>query len=141
MMARFCAYVEKVFSFGTYLDALRDARPRPTIPAKAVFASAFVMCATARGSLNSLERDFSVPKRLRGLVGDCQPSCDTIGRVYAGLESDGLRVMLAGIAHQLKRNKALANGGDWYFAAVDGHEFFRQSPSVLSRLPDPNAGD
>ena len=35
--------------------------------------------------------------------------------------------MLHDIACQLKRNKALANGGDWYFAAVDGHEFFRQS--------------
>ena len=42
------------------------------------------------------------------------------------MDSQGLREMLRDIAWQRKRNKALANEGDWYFVAVDGHEFFRQ---------------
>jgi hypothetical protein len=125
MMARFSAYVEKVFSLGSRMIALSDARRRPVIPTAGVFTSAFVMFATGRGALNGLESDLRVPARLRGLVGPRLPSCDTIGRVYAGIDSQGLRAMLRDIAHRLKRNKALANGGDWYFAAVDGHEFFR----------------
>lgn len=138
MMTRFSAYVEKVFSLGSRMAPLRDARLRPVIPTTGVFASAFVMFATGRGALNAMEPDLRTPKRLRGLVGPRLPSCDTIGRVYAGIDSEGLREMLRGIAHQLKRNKALANEGDWYFAAVDGHEFFRQPKTLLPRMPDPN---
>jgi hypothetical protein len=141
MMARFCTYVEKVFSLRTRVAALRDARQNPMIPTASVFASAFVMFATARGALNGLESDLRIPSRLRGLVGPWQPSTDTIGRVYAGMDSDGLRQMLRDIAFQLKRNKALANDGDLYFAAVDGHEFFRELQAVLPPLPDPDARD
>jgi hypothetical protein len=139
MMSRFCAYVEKMFSLGMLMAALRDARPRPMIPTQAAFASAFVMFATARGSLNGLEPDRRVPARLRGLVGPQLPSCDTIGRIYAGMDSQGPREILRAIAGQIKRKKALANGGDWYFAAVDGHEFFRQSKALLPRLPAADA--
>lgn len=138
MMARFSAYVEKVFSLGSRIATLRDTRPRPTIPTTSVFASAFVMFATGRHALNALEPDLRVPARLRGLVGPRSPSCDTIGRVYAGIESQGLRKMLRDIALQLKRNKVFANGGDWQFVAVDGHEFFRQPETLLLSVPDPH---
>ncbi len=141
MMARFAAYVEKVFSLGKRMAGLRDARPRPVIPTTGVFASAFVMFATGRCALNALERDLRIPARLRGLVGPRLPSCDTIGRVYASIDSQRLREMLRDIACQLKRNKALAHGGDWCFAAVDGHEFFRQPETLLPSMPDPNAHD
>lgn len=140
-MGRFCAYVEKVFSLGERMGTLRDTRSRPTIPTRAVFASAFAMFATARCSLHGMEPDLRVPSRLRGLVGPRQPSSDTIGRVYARMDSQGLREMLRDIAGRLKRNKVLANGGDWCFAAVDGHEFFRQPESVLPPLPDAKADD
>jgi len=139
MMARFSAYVEKVFSLGSRVAALRNARPRPVIPTAGVFCSAFVMFATARKALNALESDLRIPSRLRGLVGPRVPSCDTIGRVYADMESLGLREMLCGVAHRLKRNKVLANGGGWYFAAVDGHHFFRQPETLLPAMPDANA--
>jgi hypothetical protein len=113
MMARFCAYVEKVFSLGSRMAALCDARRRPQIPTAGIFASAFVMFVSGRGALNALEPDRRIPSRLRGLVGPRPPSCDTIGRVYAGIDSQGLREMLRDVACQLKRNKALANDGDW----------------------------
>jgi hypothetical protein len=125
MMARFCAYAQKVFSLETRLKALRDVRIQPVIPTTSVFASAFVMFATGRGALHGLESDLRIPSRLRGLVGPRQPSSDTIGRVYAGMDSGPLREMLRDIAYQLKRNKALASDEGLYFAAVDGHEFFR----------------
>jgi hypothetical protein len=136
MMARFCAYLEKVFAFGSRLGDLRDTRLRPVIPTASVFAAALTMFATGRGSLHGLEPDLRVPARLRGLVGPRLPSSDTIGRVYAGMDSGPLRQMLRDIACQLKRNKAFANGGDWYFVAVDGHEFFRQSETLLRAMPE-----
>jgi hypothetical protein len=140
-MTRFCAYVDKVFALGSRLGTLRDARVRPTIPAGAVFASAFTMFATARGSLHGMEPDVRLPSRLRGLVGAHVPSADTVGRVYTQMDSQPLRQMLRDLAHQLKRNKALPNDGDWYSAAVDGHEFFRQSQTLLPPLPEADPHD
>jgi hypothetical protein len=124
MMRRFCRYVDKVFHFGPQLQTLRDTRRRPQIPAAAVFASAWTLFATARGSLNRWEKDARVPTRLRGIIGPRLPSGDTIGRVYAQMDSEPLRQMLSRINHRVRRNKALGPGGHLMVAAVDGHEFF-----------------
>lgn len=123
-MARFCAYVEKVFQLGERFHSLTDARLRPRIPTAAAFAGVFTLFATRRGSLNGLEQDLRVPARLRGMVGAEPPSVDSIGRIYALMDSQPLRRLLADIAHQLKRNKALSSQEGWLIAAVDGHEFF-----------------
>jgi len=123
-MARFCAYVEKVFHLGERFATLTDSRLRPRIPTAAAFASAFTLFATRRGSLNGLEPDLRIPARLRGIVGAQIPSVDSIGRIYALMDSPPLRQLLCDVAHQLKRNKALKSCEDWYVAAVDGHEFF-----------------
>jgi hypothetical protein len=123
-MARFCAYVEKVFGLGDRFPTLTDSRLRPRIPTAAAFASAFTLFATRRGSLNGLEPDLRIPARLRGLVGARIPSVDSIGRIYALMDSQPVRDLLCDIVHQLKRNKALTSHEGWYVAAVDGHEFF-----------------
>jgi hypothetical protein len=123
-MARFCAYVEKVFQLGERFPTLTDSRLRPRIPTAAAFAGAFTLFATRRGSLNGLEPDLRVPARLRGIVGAQPPSVDSIGRIYALMDSPPLRDLLCDIAHRLKRNKALTSHEGWYVAAVDGHEFF-----------------
>jgi hypothetical protein len=123
-MARFCAYADKVFDLGSQLGQLTDTRTRPQIPTAAAFASAFTLFATRRGSLNGLEPDLRLPARLRGLVGAEPPSVDSIGRIYALMDSPPLRRLLADSAHRLKRNKALTPHEGWYVAAVDGHEFF-----------------
>jgi Transposase DDE domain len=124
VMARFCAYVEKVFGLGQHFPTLTDCRLRPRIPTAAAFASVFTLFATRRGSLNGMEPDLRIPARLRGIVGPHPPSVDSIGRIYTLMDSPPLRQLLADIAHQLKRNKALRSCEDWYVAAVDGHEFF-----------------
>lgn len=127
MMSRFCRYVDKCFHFREELPPLfTDSREKPQIPGAAVFASVFALFACNRTSLNSLEKDLvHFPSRLRGLVGPRPPSIDTIGRVYALADSDGLRQMLAQAHHRLKRNKALADGDELKMVAVDGHEFFK----------------
>src|SRR5438876_4821477 len=124
MMGRFCRYVDKVFHFGQQLQTLSDTRRRPQISAAAVFASAWTLFATARGSLNRFDKAARLPSRLRGIVGPRIPSGDTIGRVFVQLDSGPLRRMLSSINHQVRRNKALGPGGRPRVAAVDGHEFF-----------------
>jgi hypothetical protein len=126
MMSRFCRYLEKCFHFPQLLPLLRDARKKPQRSCASVFASVFALFACNRTSLNSLEKDLiHLPSRLRGLVGPRPPSIDTLGRVYALTDSDSLRQILGQVHHRLKRNKALADGDDLKFAAVDGHEFFK----------------
>ena len=62
-------------------------------------------------------------RAVRGIVGPDVPSVDSIGRIYALMDSQPLRWLLCDIAHQLKRNKALSSLEGWYVAAIDGHEF------------------
>jgi len=127
MMARFCAYVEKVFGLSQLLSSLRDSRKRPVIPVVSVFAAAFAMFATGRTSLNSMEKDLvRIPSRLRGVVGERAPSIDSLGRIYSLMASGPLRWILRCILHRLKRNKALADGDTLKLVAIDGHEFFSQ---------------
>jgi len=137
VMARFCAYADKVFGLGQRFPTLTDCRLRPRIKTAAAFAAAFTLFATRRGSLNGMEPDLRVPARLRGIVGVQPPSVDSVGRIYAAMHSHPLRDLVRDIAHQLKRNKALTSREDWYMAAVDGHEFFssrkRCCPQCQSR--------
>jgi len=126
MMSRFCRSIDKCFHFHKLLPLFTDSRQKPQIPGAAVFASVLALFACNRQSLHSLEKDLvRFPARLRGLVGPRPPSIDTIGRVYALADSNGLRQILGQVHHRLKRNKALADGDDLKMAAVDGHEFFK----------------
>src|SRR5437764_10275287 len=125
MMSRFCHYVDKCFHLRELFPLLADSRPKPQLSTATVFASVFALFACNRTSLNRLEKDLvHFPSRLRGLVGPRPPSVDTIGRVYARMDSAPLRQLLVQVHHRLKRNKALAEGDDRKIAAVDGHEFF-----------------
>lgn len=135
MMARFCRYLDKVFHFRSLLGRLTDSRPEPLIPTAAVFGTAFAMFATCRGSLNGIDKERHFPGRLQNFVGPRVPSGDTVGRVYAQLDSDRLREILKDVHLRIKRNKMLGNTGDWLFAAVDGHEFFRQPQALLRAVP------
>lgn len=124
MMGRFCRYVDKVFRFTELLQSLSDTRQQPVISTAAVFTSVWTLFATGRPSLNSMEKEVRLPARLRDVVGPHAPSADTMGRVYAQIDSQQLRQMLSSINHQVRRNKALGPGGELMMVAVDGHEFF-----------------
>jgi hypothetical protein len=138
MMARFHAYLDKVFHFRDLVARLSDSRPEPLIPTSAVFDTAFAMFATCRGSLNGIDKERHFPGRMQNLVGPRVPSGDTVGRVYAQMDSDRLREVLRDVHLRIKRNKILRNTTNWLFAAVDGHEFFRQSQTLLRPVPDPH---
>jgi len=134
MMRRFCGYIDKVFDFRDRVRAIRDGRLRPRIGTSAIWISAFAMSAMHRGSLNAIESDLRIPKRLDGLLGSDKPSADRIGDVFCLIPTEQLRAMLSGINHQLGRNKVFDKAGPWRFVALDGHEFFSLSASVLSRV-------
>ena len=134
MMSRFCRYVDKCFQLRELLPRLTDSRPQPQVSTAAVFASVFALFACNRTSLNRLEKDLvRFPSRLRGLVGPRPPSVDTLGRVYALLDSASLRQLLVQMHHRLKRNKALADVDDLKIVAVDGHEFFASRKRCCSQ--------
>ena len=136
MMARFYGYLNKVFQFPVLTARLTDSRPQPVIPTQAVFGTAFAMFATGRGSLNGIDKERHFPGRLRHFVGPRVPSGDTVGRVYTRLDSDPLREVLQHAHLRIKRNKMLNHTEGWGFAAVDGHEFFRQPQTLLRPVPD-----
>ena len=96
MMARFYGYINKVFQFRELTSRLTDSRLQPVIPTAAVFGTAFAMFATCRGSLNGIDKERHFPRRLRNLVGQHVPSGDTVGRVYAQLDSGGLTMLQQG---------------------------------------------
>ena len=131
MMSRFCRSVEKVFDFGQRVKIIEDRRQKPRIPTAAIWLSAFLMFATRRGSLNAIESELYRPKRFDFLVGSHKPSADRMGDVFCLMPSEQLRVMLSGINHQLGRNNVFGKEGPLRFAAMDGHEFFSQSASML----------
>jgi hypothetical protein len=146
MMSRFCRYVDKCFHLRELLPTLTDSRPKPQRSSAAVFASVFALFASNRTSLHSLEKDLvRLPSRLRGVVGPRPPSVDTLGRVYALLDSAPLRQVLVHIHYRLKRNKALTDGDDLKIVAVDGHEFFasrkRCCPQCQQRTRTVNGED
>ena len=131
MMSRFCRYVEKVFDFSQRVKVVQDSRRKPRIPTVTIWLSAFLMFSSRRGSLNAMELELRRSKRLECLIGSKKPSADRIGDVFCLIPSEQLRAMLSGINHQLGRNKVFNKDGPWRFVALDGHEFFSQSASVL----------
>jgi len=132
MMSRFGRYVEKVFDFGQRVRTLQDTRQKPRIPTAAIWFSVFLMFVTRRGSLNAIESELRRSKHLKYLMGCYQPSADRMGDVFGLIPSEQIRSMLSGINHRLGRNKVLSKEGPLRFAALDGHEFFSQSASMLS---------
>jgi len=136
MMARFYGYLDKVFQFRALTARLTDSRREPVIPTAAVFGTAFAMFATCRGSLNGIDQERHFPGRLQNFVGPRVPSGDTVGRVYAQLHSGVLREVLRDVHLSIKRHKMLGDSSGWLFAAVDGHEFFRQPQTLLRPVPD-----
>ena len=102
------------------------------------------MIAAQMGSLNALEQERGNPFWRRWLEGDLA-SADTTGRVYGGLEVEGLRVALHGIYTRLKRNKALKGRHGWSVLIVDGHEssssYLRCCTGCLQRRIETSEGE
>jgi hypothetical protein len=132
MMNRFCRYIDKVFDFGGRIAQLKDSRRRPRIPLEAIWGSVFFLFILRQRSLNAMEGQLRQPRRIERLIGAQKPSADRMGQVLGLMDPNQLRAMLSGMNHQWGRNKGLKNGWPFRVGAIDGHEFFSLSSSLLS---------
>ncbi len=85
------------------------------------------------GSLNAIDTELHLPKRLEKLIGNRKPSGDSTGRVFAEMQSESVRKILSGINHKLKRNKALRTNWTMRFVSIDGHELFSSRSRCCSK--------
>ena len=137
ILSRLLAYAEKVFQFsGSVVVGVTDRRLLPRIPTSAVLKSVAVLFWARMGSLNALELT-AHSSFFRGWLGQSVCSADSVGRVSALMDADGLRLGIHRVYAQLKRNKALPDHGGIAIAVLDGHEshasYLQHCPGCLER--------
>jgi len=122
ILRRLIAYAEKVFQLSHAIVAgVVDQRRQPRIPVSHVVKSVAVLFWTRMGSLNALELA-AHSNFFRRWLGQPVCSADSVGRVTALMDAEGLRRSLHHIYHRLKRNKALPDQRGLAVAVLDGHE-------------------
>ncbi len=122
ILRRLIAYSEKLFRFSeTVVTGVVDRRLQPRIPTAVIVKSVTVLFWARMGSLNALELT-ARSSFFRHWLGQALCSADTIGRVNALMDAEGLRRGIHHIYDRLKRNKALPDHHGIGVAALDGHE-------------------
>lgn len=122
ILRRLIAYSEKVFQFSkTVVAGVRDRRLEPRIPTSLVVKSVAVLFWARMGSLNALELT-AHSSFFRHWLGQPVCSADSIGRVNALMDAEGLRQGIHHVYDRLKRNKALPDHHGIGIAVLDGHE-------------------
>jgi len=124
MLRRFFDYTDKVFDFSKALSEITDTRSKPQISTQSVLISSLIMQLTRLGSLNALDAQLRLPKRVDSFIGKDKPSVDTIGEVFKKIIPDDLRRLHWDNCYRLKRNKALDTNLPLNAVGIDGHEFF-----------------
>jgi hypothetical protein len=91
VLRRLIAYSQKIFDFSRDVIAqISDRRPEPRISTAAVVKSATVLFWARMGSINAWEQ-LGGARFWRSWLGESAFSADTLGRVHALLDADGLR--------------------------------------------------
>lgn len=134
MLRRFFDYADKVFDFSESLSKITDIRSKPQIDTRSVLMSSLIMQLTRRGSLNALDAELRLPKKVERFIGKDKPSVDTIGTVFTKIIPDDLRRLHWGHCYQLKRNKVLDANLPLNAIGVDGHEFFSHYKASMAGL-------
>jgi hypothetical protein len=122
ILRRLIAYSEKIFQLSrTVVANVADRRLQPRIPTSLVVKSVAVLFWARMGSLNALELA-AHSSFFQRWIGQSVCSADSIGRVNALMDADGLRQGIRHIYDRLKRNKALPDHRGIGVAVLDGHE-------------------
>ncbi len=137
ILRRLIAYAEKIFQFSnTVVAGVADRRRQPRIPASRVVKSVAVLFWTRMGSLNALELA-AHSTFFRRWLGQSVCSADSVGRVTALMDAEGLRRGIHHLYDRLKRNKVLPDHRGLGVAVLDGHEshasYRRHCPGCLER--------
>ncbi len=85
------------------------------------------------GSLNATDTELHIPRRMEKVVGNKKPSGDSIGRIFAQMDSSAIRDILSTVNHKVKRNKALRTDWPMRFVSFDGHELFSSRSRCCSQ--------
>ncbi len=123
-------YTEKIYGLRGKIEEVRDGRKRSRIKTKVALGSGLVMMLSRMGSLNAQE---ATKGNLfwKKWIGSELPSADTMGRVFAGINTEDLRKINRHVYSLQKRNKALdGNMEGLRYLIVDCHE---QHTSYLCR--------
>ena len=145
VLRRLIAYSEKIFRFSRDIIApISDRRMEPRISTAAVVKSATVLFWARLGSINAWEQLGKSPFWRRWL-GEAACSADSLGRVHALLDADGLRQGIHFLYERLKRNKALPDIHGLGVVVLDGHEshssYLRHCSGCLQRTIHGEKGD
>jgi hypothetical protein len=137
ILRRLIAYSEKVFQLSkTVIAGVTDRRLQPRIATALVVKSVAVLFWARMGSLNALELTAD-SRFFHLLLGQPVCSADSVGRVSALMDAEGLRQGLHHIYDRLKRNKALPDNHGIAIAVLDGHEshtsYLQHCPGCLER--------
>ncbi len=137
ILRRLIAYSEKIFGFSQEVIApLSDRRRQPRISTAVVVKSAAVLFWARMGSLNAWELTARA-RFWKQWLGELPCSADTLGRVHALTDADGLRQGIHHLYDRLKRNKALPDLQGLAVAVLDGHEghasYLRHCSGCLQR--------
>ncbi len=130
------AYSEKIFQLSKDIVTLvSDRREKPRISTAAVVKSSLVLFWARMGSINAWEQ-VGRARFWQCWLEEPTFSADTLGRVHALLNANGLRQGIHDVYERLKRNKALPDIYGLGVVVLDGHEshasYLRIVPAVCS---------
>jgi hypothetical protein len=119
---RLLGYAEKIFHLSTQvIDRVTDHRSLPRIPTALVVKAVLAVYWSRLGSLNALRMTGSA-KFWKSWLDGPLCSCDSLGRIVAGIDATTLRQGMHHLYERLKRNKALPDLHGLGVAVLDGHE-------------------
>jgi hypothetical protein len=126
------------------LGEVSDERVGPRFRTSVVLKAGLGMFWGRLGSLNALE-GVSSCRSWKKWLGSRMPSADTVGRVFALMDTGDLRKGLHHVYTRLKRNKALSKDSAAAAAVLDGHEthasYRRHCVQCLQRTIHTQEGD
>ena len=145
VLRRLIAYSEKIFQLSKdIVTQVSDRREKPRISTAAVVKSSLVLFWARLGSINAWEQVGRARFWQRWLE---EPtfSADTLGRVHAVFDANGLRQGIHDVYERLKRNKALPDIYGLGVVVLDGHEshasYLRHCSGCLQRTIHTAGGD
>jgi hypothetical protein len=146
VLRRLIAYSEKIFALSAdILTQVSDRRLEPRIPAAAVVKSALVLFWARMGSINAWAQIGGRARFWQSWLAEPACSADTLARVHALLDADGLRQGIHQVYERLKRNKALPDLYGLGVVVLDGHEnhasYLRHCSGCLERTIHGEKGD
>ena len=145
VLRRLIAYSGKIFHFSRdIVTHLSDQRRKPRISTAAVVKSSMVLFWARMGSLNAWEQ-VGRARFWQSWLQEPAFSADTLGRVHALLDANGLRRGIHDVYERLKRNKALPDIYGLGVVVLDGHEshasYLRHCSGCLQRTIHGAGGD